>query len=71
MPTNNLVLMGGCALNCVANKHTYNYFKNVWIMPAPGDSGSAIGAVLAHKKKHIKFTPILDIIYHINIQMFK
>ncbi len=59
VPTNNLVLMGGCALNCVANKHTYNHFKNVWIMPAPGDSGSAIGAVLAHKKIHIKFTPYL------------
>lgn len=28
-------------------------------MPAPGDSGSAIGAVLAHKKAHIKFTPYL------------
>ena len=26
-------------------------------MPAPGDNGSAIGAVLAHKKKHITYTP--------------
>lgn len=49
----NLVLMGGCALNCVANPIVYKYFDNVWIMPAPGDNGSAIGAVLAHKKKHI------------------
>jgi carbamoyltransferase len=57
--SNNLVFMGGCALNCVANIKTYNYFKNVWIMPAPGDSGSAIGAVLAHKQKRIKFTPYL------------
>lgn len=59
VPSKNLVLMGGCALNCVANKHAYNYFKNVWIMPAPGDSGSAIGAVLAHKKTHVRFTPYL------------
>lgn len=51
--SNNLVLMGGCALNCVANPIAYYYFDNVWIMPAPGDNGSAIGAVLAHKKKHI------------------
>lgn len=43
----NLVLMGGCALNCVANVNAYRYFSNVWIMPNPGDAGSAVGAVLA------------------------
>ena len=47
----NLVLMGGCALNCSANHLAYKYFNNVWIMPNPGDAGSAIGAVLAHKKQ--------------------
>jgi carbamoyltransferase len=52
----NLVLMGGCALNCAANPIAYKYFDRVWIMPAPGDSGSAIGAVLAHKKTHIEWT---------------
>ena len=51
----NLVLMGGCALNCSANSTAYKYFKNVWIMPNPGDSGSAIGSVLAYYKKHIKW----------------
>jgi len=51
--TDNLVLMGGCALNCSANHIAYNYFDNVWIMPNPGDAGSAIGAVLAHRKEHI------------------
>ena len=51
-----LVLMGGCALNCSANPIAYQYYDDVWIMPAPGDSGSSIGAVLAHKKKHIKWT---------------
>ena len=50
----NLVLMGGCALNCSANNIAYNYFDNVWIMPNPGDAGSAVGAVLAHKKTHIE-----------------
>jgi len=49
----NLVLMGGCALNCSANSIAYKYFQNVWIMPAPADSGSSIGAVLAHTKQHI------------------
>jgi carbamoyltransferase len=49
----NLVLMGGCALNCSANHIAHDYFDNVWIMPNPGDAGSAIGAVLAHKKLHM------------------
>jgi carbamoyltransferase len=51
----NLVLMGGCALNCAANPIAYKYFDRVWIMPAPGDNGSSIGAVLAHKKTHIEW----------------
>jgi carbamoyltransferase len=51
----NLVLMGGCALNCSANYIAHDYFKDVWIMPNPGDAGSAIGCVLAHKKQHIPF----------------
>jgi carbamoyltransferase len=53
--SDNLVLMGGCALNCLANTLAYKYFKNVWIMPNPGDAGSAIGCVLAHRKQHIEF----------------
>ena len=51
----NLVIMGGCALNCVANSIAYKYFDNVWIMPNPGDAGSAVGAVLAHIKQHIEW----------------
>jgi carbamoyltransferase len=52
----NLVLMGGCALNCAANHIAFKYFDRVWIMPAPGDSGSSIGAVLADRKQHITWT---------------
>jgi carbamoyltransferase len=52
----NLVLMGGCALNCSANSIAYKYFDHVWIMPNPGDAGSAVGAVLAHKKQHIDWS---------------
>jgi carbamoyltransferase len=55
VPSRNLVLMGGCALNCAANPRAYKYFKNVWIMPAPGDNGSAIGAVLADLQTHINW----------------
>jgi carbamoyltransferase len=49
----NLVIMGGCALNCSANHLAYKYFNDVWIMPNPGDAGSAIGSVLAHKKQRL------------------
>jgi carbamoyltransferase len=52
----NLVLMGGCALNCSANSIAYEFYDNVWIMPNPGDAGSAIGAVLAHKKERMEMT---------------
>lgn len=51
----NLVFMGGCALNSLANRHLHRYFSNIWILPSPGDSGSCIGAVLANKKTHHSF----------------
>ena len=54
--SDSLVLMGGCALNCAANSITGKYFSRTWIMPNPGDSGSAIGAALAHTKVHMDFT---------------
>jgi carbamoyltransferase len=48
----NLVYMGGVALNCLANRNLGDYFKNVWIMPNPGDAGSSLGAAaLAYGKK--------------------
>jgi len=60
VPANdNLVLGGGCILNCVANKIALEYFNNVWIMPNPGDAGSSLGAVLAHEKRHYRFSPYL------------
>ena len=40
----NLVIMGGCALNCSANSNITKYFDASWIMPNPGDAGSCIGA---------------------------
>ena len=51
----NLVLMGGCTLNCVANPLAYKYFDDVWLMPNPGDAGSAIGCVLAKRKEFMEF----------------
>ena len=54
-PSNNLVVMGGCALNCVANSIAKKYYKDVWIMPNPGDAGSSLGSILAVKQRHIHF----------------
>ena len=44
-----LCLAGGVALNCVANGRLIDekIFKNVWIQPAAGDAGGALGAALA------------------------
>jgi carbamoyltransferase len=58
--SDNLVFMGGVALNCVANAliARENYFNNLWIMPNPGDSGSAIGAVAAYTQRHLKWETI-------------
>jgi len=55
LPSKNLVLMGGCALNCAANSMAYDYFDRVWIMPNPGDAGSAIGAVLGKYNMRINW----------------
>ena len=46
---NNLCLAGGVALNCVANGKLLreNVFDKLWIQPASGDAGGAVGAALA------------------------
>ena len=45
---NNLVLSGGVALNCVGNGRLLREgpFKEIWIQPAAGDAGGALGAAL-------------------------
>jgi carbamoyltransferase len=45
----NLCLSGGVALNCVGNGkiHAAGIFDNIWIQPASGDAGGALGAALA------------------------
>lgn len=44
----NLCLAGGVALNCVLNGKLRDHgpFKNIWVQPASGDSGTALGAAL-------------------------
>ncbi len=44
----NLCLAGGCALNCVANGKVLRdgHFDDLWVQPAAGDAGGALGAAL-------------------------
>jgi carbamoyltransferase len=46
----NLCMAGGVALNCVANGEIQRskIFQNIWIQPAAGDAGGALGCALSH-----------------------
>ncbi|CAM5428035.1 carbamoyltransferase family protein [Streptomyces canus] len=56
-----LTLAGGVALNCVANTRLYREgpFRRVWVQPAAGDAGTALGAALhvAHQKETVEAMP--------------
>jgi carbamoyltransferase len=62
----NLCLAGGVALNCVANGKILHQcgFEGLWIQPAAGDAGGALGAALAayhlYKKQPRQFHPGSD-----------
>ncbi|MGA5464011.1 carbamoyltransferase [Mycobacterium sp. NPDC050041] len=47
--SDSLCLAGGVALNCVANSKIFQRsgFRNVWVQPAAGDAGTALGAALS------------------------
>ena len=51
----NLCLAGGVALNCVANGKLLRdgQFDNIWVQPAAGDAGGALGAALAVHHIHL------------------
>ncbi|HLB41658.1 MAG TPA: carbamoyltransferase [Gammaproteobacteria bacterium] len=57
----NLCLAGGVALNCVSNGVLLreSFFKNIWIQPAAGDAGGALGAALIGKYKNTQ-TRVID-----------
>ncbi len=54
-PAENLCLAGGVALNCVANGRILREspFKNIWVQPAAGDAGGALGAAYAVYYSHL------------------
>ncbi|MBO0866443.1 MAG: carbamoyltransferase, partial [Mycobacterium sp.] len=49
-----LCLAGGVALNCVANTRLFDsgHFPQIWVQPAAGDAGTALGAALALAADH-------------------
>ncbi|KRD27424.1 hypothetical protein ASE39_03875 [Acidovorax sp. Root267] len=61
-----LCLAGGVALNCVANGRLLreNIFKDIWIQPAAGDAGGALGAAYAvyhtYRKQDRVYVPGVD-----------
>ena len=57
LPSKNLILSGGCALNCLANTKIVELgiFENIWIMPNPGDAGSSLGAIAASLRQPLKW----------------
>ena len=57
---NNLCMAGGVALNCVANGKILKekVIENIWIQPAAGDAGGALGAALALWHKELKMKRI-------------
>ncbi|MDD5109060.1 MAG: carbamoyltransferase [Candidatus Omnitrophica bacterium] len=59
---NNLCLAGGVALNCVGNGRILREgpFKNIWIQPASGDAGGALGAALLIWYKYLGNKRIVD-----------
>jgi len=58
----NLCLAGGVALNCVANGKLIQekIFDDIWIQPASGDAGSALGAALVGWHQHLQQERIVN-----------
>ena len=62
-PIQNLCLAGGVALNCVANGKILKdqSFKNIWVQPAAGDAGGALGAALSVWHKELDKPRTVDV----------
>jgi len=68
--TENLVMAGGVALNCVMNAviRDQGPFKNVWVQPAAGDAGTALGAaqwldVKLNAREDVRYTAEMSHVY--------
>lgn len=64
--SNNLVYMGGCAMNSKFNERLPNQWNGLWSLPIPGDASSAIGCVLWNKKIRINWPN--NVVKHLQIK---
>jgi len=65
--SDNLVYMGGCAMNSLYNKRLNQRWKGIWSLPNPGDPSSSLGAVLYHTRKKIDVK--FGIVKHLEISV--
>lgn len=63
--SNNLVYMGGCAMNSKYNERLPNLWKGIWSLPWPGDASSAVGARLAHTRQRLVYK--FNIVKHLKV----
>tara|TARA_Y100000590_G_scaffold469529_1_gene657635 strand:- start:76334 stop:78073 length:1740 start_codon:yes stop_codon:yes gene_type:complete len=78
----NLIIIGGCALNCVSNEKLLQkqIFKNIYVPPNPGDEGIGLGCALAsyyeentwtafeYKNQHGYFGPMTSVPTNIKVE---
>lgn len=64
----NLVYMGGCAMNSRYNKKLSDRWQRVWSLPNPGDPSSSIGAILYHTKQRVNAN-MLGVVKHLEISV--
>lgn len=59
-PQSNLILAGGCALNCTFNGKLWKskLFKNIYIPPNPGDEGISLGCAWSLIKDKVTWSPL-------------
>lgn len=59
-PDENLILVGGCALNCTFNGKLWKtkLFKNIYVPPNPGDEGISLGCAWSLVKDQIQWEPL-------------
>lgn len=56
LPSKNLIITGGCALNQQANQTIEKDWDNLYVPKNPGDPGSCIGAVASKIQKHLDYS---------------
>ena len=73
IPSNNLIIVGGGALNCATNGlvDRLTVFDRIWVPPNPGDAGLSLGAIAYHTKQPINLDHAYlghDIKQHVDVR---